>query len=161
MQTLRGKGGVATFDERGIPEPSKVKQESSVHSIEAAVMIVALVLAFTFAVGGYLVGREVGSDGGGTPTATVETGGGGADAITGDAEAGAEVFVSASCGNCHRLEAAGATGTIGPSFDEKQPSVALVIDRVTNGLNGMPAYPQLDEQQIADVAAYVHESTQK
>ena len=24
MQTLRGKGGVATFDERGIPEPSKV-----------------------------------------------------------------------------------------------------------------------------------------
>ena len=30
-----------------------------------------------------------------------------------------------------------------------------MIDRVTNGLNGMPAYPQLDEQQIADVAAYV------
>jgi mono/diheme cytochrome c family protein len=25
----------------------------------------------------------------------------------------------------------------------------------------MPAYPQLDEQQIADVAAYVHESAQK
>ena len=57
MQTLRGKGGVATFDERGIPEPSKVRKESSVHSIEAGVMIGALALAFIFAVGGYLVGR--------------------------------------------------------------------------------------------------------
>ncbi len=56
---------------------------------------------------------------------------------------------------------AGATGNIGPSLDEKKPSEALVIDRVTNGLNGMPAYPQLDEQQIADVAAYVAASTQK
>jgi len=34
-----------------------------------------------------------------------------------------------------------------------------VVDRVTNGLNGMPAYPQLDEQQIADVAAYVAASS--
>ena len=161
MQTLRGKGGIATFDERGIPEPSKVKKESSAHSIEAAVMLVALALAFIFAVGGYLVGREYGSNGGDTPATTVETGGGGNGAVTGDPEAGEEVFASASCGNCHTLAAAGATGNIGPSFDEKQPSEALVIDRVTNGLNGMPAYPQLDEQQIADVAAYVHESAQK
>ena len=36
-----------------------------------------------------------------------------------------------------------------------------MIDRVTNGMNGMPAYPQLDKQQIADVAAYVQQSTQK
>ena len=91
----------------------------------------------------------------------LETGGGGNGAITGNAEAGAEVFASSSCSNCHTLEAAGATGTVGPSLDVKKPSEALVIDRVTNGLNGMPAYPQLDEQQIADVAAYIAASTQK
>ena len=159
MQTLRGKGGVATFDERGIPEPSTMRRESSAHTIEAAVMIVAL--AVIFAVGGYLVGRDVGSNEDDTPTTTVETGSGGSGAITGNAEAGAAVFAGSSCGNCHVLEAAGATGNIGPSLDGTQPSEALVIDRVTNGLGGMPAYPQLDEQQIADVAAYVHESTQK
>ena len=79
----------------------------------------------------------------------------------GNAEAGAAVWESAGCGNCHTLGEAGATGNIGPSLDETKPSEALVIDRVTNGLNSMPAYPQLDEQQIADVAAYVAASTQK
>ena len=140
MQTLRGKGGVATFDDRGIPEPSKVRRESSVHSIEAAVMIMALALAFIFAVGGYLVGRDVAEDD--TPATTaVDTGGGGDGTVTGDAEAGAEVFASSSCGNCHTLGEAGATGNIGPSLDETKPSEALVIDRVTNGLNAHARVP--------------------
>ncbi len=157
FQTLRGKGGPATFDERGIPEPSKVERGWSVQSIEAGVMIAALALAFVFAVGGYLVGRETAPNGGGGTT-SVETGGS-AGAITGDAEAGATVFADSGCGNCHTLAAAGSTGTVGPVLDTAKPAAALVIDRVTNGLNGMPAYPQLDEQQIADVAAFVAAST--
>ena len=37
-----------------------------------------------------------------------------------------------------------------------------MIERVTNGKGAMPAFgEQLSEQQIADVAAYVHESTAK
>ena len=156
FQTLRGKGGPATFDERGIPEPSRVERGWSVPSIEAAVMIGALALAFVFAVGGYLVGRETASGGGGSTQA--ETGEAPA-ALTGDPEAGAEVFASSGCGNCHTLEAAGSSGTVGPVLDSVHPSAQLVTDRVTNGLNGMPAYPQLDEQQIADVAAFVSTST--
>ena len=99
MQTLRGKGGVATFDERGIPEPSKVRRESSVHSDRG---------------GGddrgprprvHLRRRRVsrrprvGSDDGDTPADDGSGDGRRWDgAITGDAEAGAEVFASSSCG---------------------------------------------------------------
>jgi mono/diheme cytochrome c family protein len=50
---------------------------------------------------------------------------------------------------------------VGPSLDASKPSVALVIDRVTNGKGAMSPYNTLSEQQIADVAAYVHESAGK
>ena len=37
-----------------------------------------------------------------------------------------------------------------------------MIQRVTNGMGAMPAFgDQLSPQQIADVAAYVHESASK
>ena len=50
---------------------------------------------------------------------------------------------------------------MGPNLDEAEPDVSLVIDRVTNGKDGMPAFKdQLDEKQIQDVAAYVVQSTQ-
>jgi mono/diheme cytochrome c family protein len=85
---------------------------------------------------------------------------GGAPAPAGDAEAGAEVFQSAGCGGCHALQAAGASGTVGPNLDEAKPPAELVVDRVTNGKGVMPAFgDQLSEQQIQDVAAYVVEST--
>ena len=75
---------------------------------------------------------------------------------TGDPGAGAAVFTSAGCGSCHTLAAAGSTGAVGPNLDETMPNVALVVDRVTNGKGGMPAFAdQLSEQEIADVAAYV------
>ena len=78
----------------------------------------------------------------------------------GDPAAGAEVFASAGCGSCHELADAGTSGAVGPSLDESQPDLALVIDRVTNGAGAMPAFSgQLDEQQIADVAAYVVQAT--
>jgi cytochrome c553 len=78
-------------------------------------------------------------------------------AVEGDPVSGKEVFLGASaCGGCHTLADAGASGTVGPSLDESQPSAELVVDRVTNGQGGMPSFSStLSEQQIADVAAYV------
>jgi mono/diheme cytochrome c family protein len=84
------------------------------------------------------------------PTSTLE----------GDASNGESVYASAGCGGCHTLEAAGSSGTVGPNLDDSQPDFALVVDRVTNGAGAMPAFEgQLSEQEIADVAAYVVEST--
>jgi mono/diheme cytochrome c family protein len=159
LQTLRGKSGVATFDERGIPVPAKSTKEWSVHAAEASLVMVVLLLAAAFAVGGYLVGRESG-DGGGGGTTTVETGAGAA--VTGNAEDGEAVFADSGCGGCHTLSAAGSTGNVGPSLDVSKPTEALVIDLVTNGKGAMAAFGDtLSEQQIADVAAYVHESAGK
>ncbi len=80
--------------------------------------------------------------------------------VEGDASNGAQIFASAGCGGCHTLEAAGSSGTVGPNLDESQPDVALTVDRVTNGQGAMPAFSDsLNEQEIADVAAYVVEST--
>jgi mono/diheme cytochrome c family protein len=83
-----------------------------------------------------------------------------ASTIEGDPQAGEEVWTSAQCGSCHALAAANANGTIGPNLDESQPPLELAIDRVTNGSGAMQAFKgQLDDQQIADVSAYVVEST--
>lgn len=76
-----------------------------------------------------------------------------------DPVAGKEVFAAAGCGACHTLADAGAAGTVGPSLDESTPSAELVADRVTNGMGAMPPFPQLSEQEIADVAAYVAAAT--
>ena len=92
-----------------------------------------------------------------SPGTTTEAGG----EAEGDATAGEAVFASAGCGSCHTLDAAGASGAVGPSLDQTKPDAALVVDRVTNGSGGMPPFKdQLDEQQIKDVAAYVVASTQ-
>ena len=94
-------------------------------------------------------------------TGTGETETGGEGGSEGDAAAGEAIFADNGCASCHTLEAAGASGTIGPNLDEAQPDHALVVDRVTNGAGPMPAFgDSLDEQQINDVAAYVVESTQ-
>lgn len=75
----------------------------------------------------------------------------------GDPAAGKQVFLgAAACGGCHTLADAGASGTVGPNLDESKPDYELVVDRVTNGQGGMPAFSStLSEQQIADVSAYV------
>lgn len=80
--------------------------------------------------------------------------------LEGDPAAGREVFLGpGTCGNCHTLADAGTTGNVGPNLDETMPTYELALDRVTNGLGGMPAFSgQLTEQQIADVAAYVSEA---
>jgi mono/diheme cytochrome c family protein len=81
--------------------------------------------------------------------------------VEGDASAGEQVFASAGCGGCHTLEAAGSSGNVGPNLDDAKPDAGLVVERVTNGKGAMPSFQdQLSEKQIADVAAYVVESTQ-
>ncbi len=94
-----------------------------------------------------------------TETETTETGAETETETTaaeGDAAAGKEVFASAGCVSCHTLADAGATGTVGPNLDDAQPSHDLVVERVTNGLGGMPSFSgDLTEEQIQDVAAYV------
>lgn len=86
-------------------------------------------------------------------TDTTDTGAAGGDPV-----AGKQVFIS-QCATCHTLADAGTTGTIGPNLDDSQPSVELVLDRVTNGQGAMPSFADtLSEQQIADVAAYVSQS---
>jgi mono/diheme cytochrome c family protein len=88
---------------------------------------------------------------------TTEAGG----AAEGDPAAGEAVFASAGCGGCHTLEAAGATGNVGPNLDDAKPDHALVVERVSKGQGVMPSFAgQLDEKQIEDVAAYVVASTQ-
>lgn len=80
-----------------------------------------------------------------------------------DPAKGKELFVSASCGACHALADAGATGDAGPPLDGNATlTPALIIDRVANGQNGMPPFSsQLSDSEIADIAAYVMKARSK
>jgi mono/diheme cytochrome c family protein len=89
--------------------------------------------------------------GGGTTTDGGTTTEGGGEAPDGEA-----IFAEAGCGGCHVLEAAGASGTVGPNLDESQPPKELVVDRVTNGRGAMPAFADsYSPEQIEAVADYV------
>ena len=69
---------------------------------------------------------------------------------------GGAVFASAGCGSCHTLNAAGASGQIGPNLDSLAPAYEQVRSKVERGGGGMPAFAgQLSAQQIRDVAAFV------
>ena len=70
-------------------------------------------------------------------------------------KAGMKVFDS-TCASCHTLAAAGSTGTVGPNLDQLKPSDALVVNQVTNGGGGMPAFgSSLSKAQIQSVALFV------
>jgi mono/diheme cytochrome c family protein len=83
-----------------------------------------------------------------------------ADLLKGDPKKGSAIFKSSGCGNCHTLKAAGSTGTIGPNLDSLKPDYRAVTAQVTNGGAQMPSFKStLSTQQIANVAAYVVDST--
>ena len=74
---------------------------------------------------------------------------------------GKSIF-TANCSQCHALNDAGTTGTIGPDLDDSRPSKELATDRVTNGQGAMPSFKDsLDSQQIEAVAEYVSSAAGK
>lgn len=76
---------------------------------------------------------------------------------------GREVFTKIaqpSCALCHTLEAAGATGAVGPSLDELKPDRQRVITTVRDGIGVMPSFDdQLTDEQIEAVAEFVAGAT--
>ena len=147
------------------------RRKRTLASLTAAFALTTVGLAFAAGATGYVIGKTTG---GTEAAATAETGGetappatdtvetapsttdGGGGGGGGDAEAGAEVFTSAGCGSCHTFTPAGSTGAVGPNLDTITLDEAGILDVVTNGRNAMPSFAgQLDEQQLADVAAYV------
>jgi len=86
------------------------------------------------------------------------SGGGGSDSksAAGAGSPGEKIFSTQGCSGCHTLEAAGATGKVGPSLDELRPNEQRVIKQVTNGGNGMPSFKsKLSPVEIKQVAAFV------
>jgi mono/diheme cytochrome c family protein len=83
-----------------------------------------------------------------------------ASKIKGDSKKGSSVFAGSGCGGCHTLAAAHSSGTVGPNLDQLKPDYQAVAAQVTNGGGAMPAFKsRLSAQQIADVSAYVVDST--
>lgn len=68
-----------------------------------------------------------------------------------------DLFQVWSCGDCHALADAGATGPIGPAFDNNPNlTFAYTVDRITNGSGAMPPFGgQLSETEIAELSAYI------
>jgi uncharacterized cupredoxin-like copper-binding protein/cytochrome c551/c552 len=93
-------------------------------------------------------------------TATTTTG---PEALMGDPVAGAAVFTASGCANCHTLAAAGATGTAAPNLDQLKPSQVIVRTFVQNGSTAggvtMPAFTNLSQTDVNNVAAFVYAST--
>jgi cytochrome c oxidase subunit I len=109
-----------------------------------------------------VLAREPEEEGGNEaePAATETQTQAGPGPVEGDPEAGESVFAAQACGSCHVLEAAGSSGTIGPNLDERAPGYGAIVQQVTNGGGGMPAFgDQLSEEQIQDVSAFVFVST--
>jgi mono/diheme cytochrome c family protein len=80
--------------------------------------------------------------------------------LKGDSKKGSSVYASSGCGGCHTLAAAHSSGTVGPNLDQLKPDYQAVTAQVTNGGGAMPAFKSsLSTQQIADVSAYVVDST--
>lgn len=158
FQTLRGKAGAASFDERGIPISSEPRRMTAPVA-EAVLVLGALALAAAFAAGGYLIGRES-SDAKPAVTDTAVTETTGPDttpaAIVGDPAAGADVFAAAGCSGCHTFAPAGSTGEVGPALDGLTLTTAEVEALLRDGKGAMPSFEeQLSDQEIADVAAFV------
>jgi mono/diheme cytochrome c family protein len=82
-----------------------------------------------------------------------------APAIGGEATAtgpGVAFTQQQSCTSCHTLGALGWGGNVGPNLDNAKPNYNLVVERVTNGGGGMPAFKgQLTAAQIKCIATIV------
>jgi mono/diheme cytochrome c family protein len=129
------------------PEQARPPSLWLVLALPVSFAVAVLALTVGLLVG---VGLDEGSDA--APTSPTPTAPSGVD--------GAQVFVSAGCGSCHALSAAGATGTVGPSLDETLLTTEQIEEVVAAGRGtGMPAFSdRLEPAEIAAVAGYVSES---
>lgn len=68
-----------------------------------------------------------------------------------------ETFNNFSCGACHTLGDADATGQIGPSLDgNANLDHAFIVSRVVNGQGAMPGFGgQIPDEDIAMLATYI------
>jgi len=100
-----------------------------------------------------------------TPTSTTPSTGGAPDKPlagmpVGNPANGSALFASSGCGACHTVVAAGSTGTAGPNLTQAKPALALIEFRIKNGGLDMPPFgDSLSNQQIADLATWVYQST--
>jgi cytochrome c553 len=119
----------------------------------------AVVLVLLFAGPSLIGAKKAGSFGYGGSHGTApsgSSGSSGSSATGGSAAVGAAVFASAGCASCHTLNAAGASGSIGPDLDQVRPSAAAVSVVVSSGAGTMPSFAgKLSSAQIAAVAQYV------
>jgi len=151
-KTFRGQTTAARRREllSGVPRPRLTSP-----ALQGFAMVATLLAMVGLGLAGWAVGRAGADD---VPDAYVQV----AAAPPADAkpaELGEQVFVSAGCGSCHALSAAGADGVVGPDLDEAAPDAATVTEVVTNGLNEMPAFGnQLSEDEIVALSTYVSES---
>lgn len=79
-----------------------------------------------------------------------------------DVELGRTLFTTAvpACAVCHTLQAAEATGEVGPILDELKPDAARVEKALRDGIGNMPSYRStLSDEQIRAIARYVATAT--
>jgi hypothetical protein len=76
--------------------------------------------------------------------------------------AGAKVFTTFGCAQCHTLSAVNAKGQVGPNLDLLKPDAVTVAHQVRVGGNGMPPFAKtLTRKQIQDVADFVATASRK
>jgi mono/diheme cytochrome c family protein len=76
-------------------------------------------------------------------------------ALTGDATNGATVYAD-NCAECH---AADGSGGIGPSLqgEASEEGGGEVVEVVLYGEDSMPAFPDLTDQEVADLLAFLQD----
>jgi cytochrome c oxidase subunit I len=143
VQTLRGRRTRAT--QAALWNPIR-RVASLGPGAQGTLVVCSVGLLIGLGAAGWAVGRSHGA-----PAASAQGGG---------TAAGRQVFLSAGCGGCHTLAAAGTTGTGGPDLDRARPSRALALERVRNGRGAMPSFRgRLTPAEITSVAEYVATST--
>lgn len=76
---------------------------------------------------------------------------------------GRRVFVTAGCGSCHTLSAAGTHGALGPNFDTSERlDRAQILVQLDSGTGGMPSFRgRLTRRQEEAVAAFLFAATHR
>jgi cytochrome c550 len=73
--------------------------------------------------------------------------------LSADATAGKALFLQSNCGSCHPSE--GRAGGIGPRLSTTNISDDSIRNTIRKGKGGMPANPQLSQDQLDKIVAYI------